>query len=105
MAENIGQEQGAEIVRDRAQTKLSDLWTKEDYWAIWLGFILIIVGMLIYLPRPPKDMHEKIAKANAALAAEAAKAPFRTIEWYKASDSKGGSGPAGSRTGRPSPLG
>ncbi len=90
MAENAGKTQGSEIVRDRGATKLSDLWTKEDYWAIWLGFILIIVGMLIYLPRPPKDMHEKIDKANATLAAEAAKGPFRTIEWYKASDSKGG---------------
>ena len=90
MAENSGKTQGSEIVRDRGATKLSDLWTKEDYWAIWLGFILIIVGMLIYLPRPPKEMHEKIAKAEATMAAEAAKAPFRTIEWYKASDAKGG---------------
>jgi len=90
MAQDSGQTQGAEVVRDRASTRLSDLWTKEDYWAIWLGFILIIVGMLIYLPRPPKDMHQKIAKADAVLEAEAARAPFRTIEWYKASDAKGG---------------
>jgi len=82
--------QSSEIVRDKAGSKLSDLWTKEDYWAIWLGFTLLIVAMLIYLPRPPADMHEKLAKAEATMAAEAERAPFRTIEWHKASDSKGG---------------
>ncbi len=90
MAETRSQPAGEEIVRDRGEAKWSDLWTKEDYWAIWIAFVLLIVGMLIFLPRPPKDMHEKIAKAEATMKAEAAKAPFHTIEWYKASDTLGG---------------
>jgi len=90
MAEMKSQAAGDEIVRDRAEAKWSDLWTKEDYWAIWIAFLLIIAGLIIFLPRPPKDMNEKIAKANATMEAEAKKAPFKTIEWYRASDTKEG---------------
>ena len=79
----------AEIVTDKAVSKISDLWTKEDYWAIWLGFILLMVGMFIFLPRPPANMNEDIAKAEAIMAAEAARAPFKTIEWHKANDAVG----------------
>jgi len=28
-------------VIDRATSSISDLWKKEDYWAIWLGFTLL----------------------------------------------------------------
>ena len=31
----------------------SDLIRKEDYWAIWLGFLMLAVGLLIFLPNPP----------------------------------------------------
>ncbi len=78
-----------EIVRDKAEVKLSDLWKKEDYWAIWLGFLLLAVGMMIFLPRPPENMRETIGKAEQTMAAEAARAPIKTIEWYKASDASG----------------
>ena len=37
-----------DIVVDKPVTRLSDLWKKEDYWAIWLGAILLIVGVLIF---------------------------------------------------------
>ena len=88
MAEKNTQGQTAEVVIDQVKGKISDLWKKEDYWAIWLGFLLLIIGMFIYLPRPPAEMHQNISKANSALEAEAARAPFKTIEWYKAVDSK-----------------
>ncbi|MBZ4659309.1 MAG: hypothetical protein JG766_1232 [Desulfacinum sp.] len=77
-----------DVVTDKAVSRLSDLWKKEDYWAIWIGFFLLIVGMIIYLPRPPAGMNETIEKANAVLAAEAQRAPFKTIEWYQATDAK-----------------
>ncbi len=88
MATEQNQNAQPEVVTDKAVTKLSDLWKKEDYWAIWLGFLLLAIGMTIFLPRPPQNMHEKINKAEATMEAEAAKAPFKTLEWYKASDSK-----------------
>jgi hypothetical protein len=30
-----------DVVIDQARSQLSDLWKKEDYWAIWLGFIIL----------------------------------------------------------------
>jgi len=78
----------SQVVVDKAGGQLSDLWKKEDYWAIWLGFLILIVGLIIYLPRGPADMQEKVDKANATLKAEAAKAPFKTIAWHKAKSAK-----------------
>ena len=84
-----GIEEGAsDVVIDRAEGNISDLWKKEDYWAIWLGFAILVVGMIIFFPRGPEGMEEKIDAANAILQAEAERAPFKTIAWYKASDSK-----------------
>jgi len=79
---------GDQVVIDRAAGRLSDLWKKEDYWAIWLGFILLLAGVLIYFNNPPADMDQQIAKANETLAAEASRAPFKTIAWHKATDAK-----------------
>jgi uncharacterized integral membrane protein (TIGR00698 family) len=80
----------AEVVIDQQRWEWSQLWKKEDWWAIWLGFLLIIVGMLIFLPRPPQGMTESLAKADAVLQAEDARAPFHTVEWHKANDTKSG---------------
>ena len=82
------QNNGSDIVRDRAKSSISDLWKKEDYWAIWLGFALLILGMIIYFPNPPAGTSEKIAKANATMQAESERAPFKTVAWYQAMDSK-----------------
>lgn len=87
MADDI-KTSGNDVVTDIAGSKWSDLWKTEDYWAIWIGFALIIIGFIIYFPRPPEGMREKQQKANAIMKAEAAKAPFKTIEWYNASDKK-----------------
>ena len=78
----------SQVVVDKAGGQWSDLWKKEDYWAIWLGFLILIVGLIIYLPSGPADMREKLAKADATLKAEAEKAPFKTIAWHKAKSSK-----------------
>jgi uncharacterized membrane protein YadS len=66
------------------------LWKKEDYWAIWLGFLILALGLILFLPRPPADMDLKISQANTVMAAEAEKAPFKTIEWFNASTAKRG---------------
>ncbi|MFH1537729.1 MAG: putative sulfate exporter family transporter, partial [bacterium] len=79
---------GSEVVTDRGGSRWSDLFRLEDYWAIWLGFALIVAGMLIFFPRPPEGMRESIAAANSAMARESESAPFKTVEWHRASDSK-----------------
>ena len=88
MNSNTQTPETSDIVIDVAKTSISDLWTKEDYWAIWLGFLLLIFGMIIYFPNPPEDMHQKISQANEILQSESDSAPFKTTAWYKAADDK-----------------
>ncbi len=77
-----------EVVIDVAESRISDLWKKEDYWAIWLGFLALIFGMFVYFGNPPQQMDAKIDEANAIMAREEAQAPFKTIEWHQAAKSK-----------------
>jgi len=77
------------IVIDHGKSSWSDLWSKEDYLAIWLGFLIIAVSLGAYFGFGPKaEFADKIAKAEQVQSAESAKAPFKTIAWYKADDDK-----------------
>lgn len=76
------------VVTDKAESKLSDLWKKEDYLAIWLGFFLLIVGMFIFLPNQPEGMEETFAQSNAIMQAESERAPFKTVAFIEAQDKK-----------------
>ncbi len=78
----------------------TELWLKEDYWAIWLGFILLLLGGVLFLPNPPENMETKIQVANATLDKEAARAPFKTIEYYEAQDIKSGLRARNSKIGK-----
>jgi hypothetical protein len=77
-----------DVVIDVARTKLSDLWKKEDYWAIWLGMVILTVGLVLFLPRPPANLQAVIEKANAVMKAESGRAPFKTVAWHQASMDK-----------------
>ncbi|MDR0339881.1 MAG: YeiH family protein [Desulfovibrio sp.] len=77
-----------DVVVDDGRAKWSDLWKKEDYWAIWLGFILLIAAYVLFVANAPADIADKVAAQNAVMKAESEKAPFRTIEYYKAQDAK-----------------
>ncbi len=79
----------ANIVIDHGQSRWSDLWTKEDYLAIWLGFLVVAVCLVAYLGFSPKaEFTQKINEAKQIQAAEAERAPFKTIAWYKADHAK-----------------
>lgn len=71
-----------------AKKDYSYLWKHEDYWAIWMGLTILIIGIFIFFSNPPANMDATIAKSNAVMAEEAKKAPFKTLEWYQASDAK-----------------
>ena len=43
-----------QVVVDAGKDSFSDLWKKEDYWAIWLGFFILILGIIIYFPSGPE---------------------------------------------------
>lgn len=77
-----------EVVVDVAQTKWSDLWKKEDYWAIWLGMLILALGLFLFLPRPPADMRTVFDSANEVMRTEAQRAPFRTVAWHLAAMEK-----------------
>ncbi|WP_027182862.1 YeiH family protein [Desulfovibrio inopinatus] len=77
-----------DVVVDNASGSLSDLWKKEDYWAIWLGFVILIVGSIIFFNNKPADMDEVFTKSNAIMETEAARAPFKTVQWYEALQTK-----------------
>ena len=38
------------VVIESGKTTLRDLYTKEDWMAIWMGFLLLIVGLMIFCP-------------------------------------------------------
>jgi hypothetical protein len=78
------------VVVDKGKWEWSELWRKEDWWAIWLGALALVIGLIIFLPRPPADMDAKLASAEATKAAEEARAPFQTIEWHQANDTMTG---------------
>lgn len=76
------------VVLDSGKTTFKDLYTKEDWMAIWMGALILIVGLLIFMPRPPANMEADFSKYNGIMKEEAAKAPFKTIAWHKASAAK-----------------
>ena len=78
------------VVIESGKTTLKDLYKKEDWMAIWMGFAILIIALLIFMPRPPEKMAENLAKHNEIMKAEAAKAPFKTVAWHQASNAKKG---------------
>ncbi|NNG26890.1 MAG: putative sulfate exporter family transporter, partial [Ignavibacteriaceae bacterium] len=86
--ENQSQNHDDQIVIDHTSSKLSDLWKLEDYWAIWLGFLILIVGLILFLPKGSEEVNNKIIESNIILQTESKRAPFKTIAWYKALDTK-----------------
>lgn len=79
----------ADVVVDQGKSRWSDLWTKEDYLAIWLGFLVVAVCLVAYLGFAPKEeFAKKINEAKQIQSAEADRAPFKTISWYKADNAK-----------------
>ncbi len=76
------------IVVDVGKWEWSELWKKEDWWAIWLGFIILIAGMFIYFPHSG-EMKEIITKSEAKYGEAAARTTeIKTIAWYKLTDGK-----------------
>jgi len=71
-----------------AVQKKSEFLTTEDWWAIWIGFFLIILGLIIFLNQKPDGMDEAFSRANTIMLEESKKSPFKTVEWFIQNDSK-----------------
>ncbi len=76
-----------DVVVDRAQSSWSDLWKKEDYWAIWLGLAFVFLGLYLYVFTYPEEDKIKnqamVATAQKAMDAESQKAGYKTVKWYE----------------------
>ena len=76
------------VVVDEGKWVWSEMWTKEDWWVIWLGCNILAIGMIVYFPHSG-DMKAKIEKAEAQYSAAANRtSAIKTIAWYKLSDGK-----------------
>lgn len=67
----------------------SRLLTHDDYWAIWLGGFLLLLGLVISFVQQPAAMQED-QDWYASMDTESDRAPFKTIEWHEASDAQMG---------------
>lgn len=79
-------ENNSDVVIDRGEARLSDLWLKEDYWAIWVGFAILIIACLVMFSGKA-SFEEKAASLNAVIEAESAK-PIKTIALLQAQADK-----------------
>ena len=63
------------------------LLRSEDLWAAWLGLLLLLFGLAVYLPGAPHDLSRLVAEVRSTmLASEATSSPHRDVEWYLARD-------------------
>ena len=83
----MDQKDNESVVIARGKSSWSDLWTKEDYWAIWLGFFLLAVAAFFVNGGKPDMIAQRDAQAK--IMAEQKEAPFKTIEWYEAKAAQG----------------
>ncbi len=72
------------IVEHDGNARWSDLWRTEDYWAIWIGFALLILAYAVYVQGGQAKLADSIARQNAIIRTEAAKAPFKTVDYLQA---------------------
>jgi len=88
MAENIHEQVDQQIVKDVGGWQWSELWKKEDWMAIWLGFLILFAGIVIYFPHSG-DLTSKLEAAEAKYGEQAVRTTeFKTIAWYQLSDAK-----------------
>lgn len=72
-------------------SSLSELWKKEDYWAIWLGFFLLFTGLVLFAGfSSPPDLSIRLNAINEKLDTAASKAPYKTVAYYNAVEEKAG---------------
>ncbi len=64
------------------------LISHEDYWSIWIGGFVLLMGLFLFFKNAPEDYVAQHEKYEAIQTEERAKAPFKTMEWYDAFRSK-----------------
>lgn len=70
--------QNSDIVIDDGRSRLSDLWKKEDYWAIWLGVAIFAFGYIVFVHGFSDQYSKEFAEAKAVIQQHEG-IPFKTI--------------------------
>ncbi|MBT8346119.1 MAG: putative sulfate exporter family transporter, partial [Desulfofustis sp.] len=74
----MAEKQDSQVVVDVGKWEWSELLKKEDWWAVWLGFFILLMGVIIYFPHS-SDMNAKLAEIEGTYLADAQKTDkFRT---------------------------
>ena len=77
-----------QVVKDVGKWDWSELVKKEDWWAIWLGFFILLAGAILYFPQAGA-MKAKLMDAEAKYSQAAQRTDkFKTIAWYQMYDAK-----------------
>jgi uncharacterized membrane protein YadS len=100
MSDSSGQASNGDVVTNAVKSRLSDLWKEEDYWAIWLGTLVLVIGLVVIFNNAPEGMESRITAANATMLAEEDRAPFKTVAWYQAEADKNKLKALNSKTGQ-----
>ncbi len=78
----------SQIVKNVGRWEWSEMWKTEDWWAIWLAFAILVVGVIAYFPMSG-DLTAQIGEANAKYGEQAVRTDkFKTIAWYHLQDAK-----------------
>ena len=86
----MAEKSDSQIVVDVGKWEWSELLKKEDWWAVWLGFFILLMGVIIYFPHAG-DMKAKLTEIEGKYLADAQKTDkFKTIGWYQLNDAKKG---------------
>ena len=82
------QSDGSQVVVDVGKWEWSELIKKEDWWAIWLGFFLLIVGAILYFPQSGA-LQTKLLEAESKYLQDSQRTDkFKTIAWYQLYDAR-----------------
>lgn len=86
----MAEKKDSQVVVDVGKWEWSELLKTEDWWAVWLGFFILLMGVVFYFPQVGA-MKEKLAAIEAEYGQEARKTDqFKTIGWYQLNDAKKG---------------
>ena len=86
----MGEQSDSQVVVDVGKWEWSELIKKEDWWAVWLGFFILLMGVIIYFPHAG-EMKAKLTEIEGKYLADAEKTDkFKTIGWYQLNDARAG---------------
>ena len=61
----------------------SSLLKKEDYLAIWIGFLFILFAIVLFLTSGYQNYQKAHSQFEKILSYEESKAPFKTVTWFE----------------------